>query len=343
MRVAVVGVGRWGVNHVRVLNEIRKMGTDELSVDELIVVDWDKARAEEVARAYGALWTSDLSDLFAMSVDAAIVAVPTVYHHEVVMKLLPRMDVMVEKPIAARLEEAESMGKTAEREGRLLAVGHIERFNPVILTLKDQLSKERNEVIHVAAQRIGPGPPSGYTLNLGVAHDLLVHDVDVTCFLLESTPDRVIARALWDRTYGLETEIVALFSFESLGVTSDFRASWRAGPNFKRRVLTVQLLDRLFEVDYILQSITTERGLTEHRSFGGYSELISAYTSKVRESRSLLGIKKEPLLLEDSYFLRCVLRGDKPINSWEEGFKALKCVLSAIESARKETAVEIEW
>mgnify|MGYP001772856277 CR=1 FL=1 len=343
MKVAVIGVGRWGVNHVRVLNEIRRMKTEGLDIEDLVVVDKDKGRAEHVARTFGAVWTSELSDLAYMKVDAAIVAVPTIYHYEVTMKLLPHMDVLVEKPIAAKTEEAEEMGRLAERESRILAVGHIERFNPVVLALKEQLKKEHSEVVHISAQRIGPGPPSGYALNLGVAHDLLVHDVDVACYLLEAIPTQVLARAQWDRANAVETDLVAIYSFEQLGVLGDFRASWKAGSNFKRRTLAVQVKEGMFEIDYILQTITMERGLAEHRSLGEFSELVAAYTSKVRESWSLLGVRKEPLLLEDVHFLRCTLSGEKPVNSWEVGYKALKCIVSALESARKECAVKIEW
>ncbi len=329
------------MNHVRALNEIRRMEIEGVKIDELVVVDRDRARAEQVARAHNALWADDLADVTGMKVDAAVVAVPTVYHYEVVTRLLPHMDVLVEKPIAAKLEEAEAMGRLAEKEGRILAVGHIERFNPVVAALREQVG-DRREVVHISAQRIGPGPPSWYTLNLGVAHDLLVHDVDIACYLLESTPSKVLARAFWDPSSGLDTDIVALYSFDDLGVLGDFRASWRAGPSFKRRVLTVQLRDKLLEVDYVLQTITAERGLTEHRAVGGYSELIAAYTSKVKESLSLLGVRREPLILELVHFLNCVKRGEKPINSWEEGYRALKCVVAALEAARRGSAVTIE-
>ncbi len=341
MRVAVVGVGRWGFNHVRVLSEIKRM-YDEVDLEDLVVVDADKARAKHVAGIFGAKWAADVSELLSEHVDAAIVAVPTVYHYSVVMKLLPHMDVMVEKPIAVNLEEARAMGELAEREGRLLAVGHIERFNPVVPALKERLRSEPEKIVGVSAQRIGPGPPSSYTLNLGVAHDLLVHDVDVVCYLLESLPNQVIAKAYWNE-YGLETDIVAVYSFDEKSVLGEFRASWRASPNLKKRGLTIQLESKIVEVDYILQIITFEKGLLEHRSRGEYSEIISTYTSKSRESWSLLGIRKEPLLLEDLHFLRCIQRKEKPINSWEEGFKALKCVLHAVESAKTGRAVNITW
>lgn len=340
MKVAVVGVGRWGINHVRVLSEIRRSERD-LMIDEIIVVDADRSRAKHVADLFSVSFADALDDLAKSKVDAAIVAVPTVYHHSISIKLLPHMNVLVEKPIAARLEEAEEMGRLAEREGRLLAVGHVEKFNPVVLALKDRIEGE--EVVHVSAQRVGPGPPSGYTLNLGVAHDLLIHDVDVACYLLGEPPTQVVARAWLDERTELETDIAAIFVFESKGVYGDFRASWRTSPNLKRRVFTVQLEDKVLEADYILQTLTLERGLAEHKSRGEYSEIISAYTSRVRESHSLMGVHKEPLLLEDFHFLSCIAKGKRPLNSWEEGYKALKCVISALEAARNQGVVRISW
>lgn len=344
MRVAVIGVGRWGINHVRVLTEIMREGREGVGVEDVVVADISLARAREVAKLYSLeAYTNDLEDLVKAGVDAVIVAVPTLYHYEVVMKLLPHADVLVEKPIAARLEEAEEMVKLAEREGRILAVGHIMRFNPVVPALKDRLAESRSEITYIAAQRVGPGPAGRHSLNLGVAHDLLVHDVDVVCFLLDSLPSLVYASAVWEPSYPYETEITALYSFKELGVIADLRASWRVSPNFKKRAISVQLKDRVFEADYILQTITVERGLVEHRSRGRYADIVSAYTSRIRETWSMLGAKREPLLLEDLHFLHCVKRKEEPLNSGEVGLKALKCILAALKSARRHSPVEIEW
>jgi len=342
MKVAVVGVGRWGYNHVRVLSEIKRMNYDEIGLEDVIAVDSNAARAQYVAELFGTKWVSGIDELLSAHADAAIVAVPTVYHYTVAIRLLPHMDVMVEKPIAVSLEEAEVMGKLAEREGRLLAVGHIERFNPVVPALKDRLQSEAEKVVSVSAQRVGPGPPGGYTLNLGAAHDLLVHDIDVACYLLESLPNQVVAKAYWNK-HGFETDIVAIYSFDEKEVLGEFRASWRTSPNLKRRNIIVQLESKILEADYILQTITLEKGLAEHKSKGEYSELISAYTSRARESWSLLGIRKEPLLLEDLHFLRCIQRKEKPINGWEDGYRALKCIIHAIESAKTGSVVNIVW
>lgn len=344
MKIAVVGVGRWGLNHVRVLSEIQKTASRDIELDDIVVVDKDLARAKHVASLYNITsYTNDLSELAKLHIDAAIVAVPTLYHYEVVMKLLPYMDVLVEKPLAARLDEAEEMGKFAEHEGKLLAVGHVERFNPVVHALKEKIRNENGKVVNISAQRIGPGPAREYSLNLGVAHDLLIHDVDISMYLLDATPSQVLARALWESSGAFETEISALYIYDDLDAIGEFRASWRASPSFKKRTISIQLDNTLLEADYILQTITLERGLVEHKSKGEFSELISAYTSRVKETWSVFGVRKEPLLLEDLHFLRCAARGERPLISWEIGFKALKCILAALESARYLRPQKIEW
>jgi len=341
--VAVVGVGRWGVNHVRVLSEIRRRAEGNLNIEEIKVVDTDLPRAKAVAEQYSLSGcTSDVGDLIREKFDAAIVAVPTMYHYKVASQLLPHMHVLVEKPIASTLEEAEKLVKLAEREGRILAVGHIERFNPVVPALKERIGKRLDSVKYLTSERLGPGPARGYTYNLGAAHDLLVHDVDVASYLLEDLPRSVYAYAVWEPGYPFETEITGLYYFEG-GILANLRASWRTGPVLKRRVVTVQLEDEVLEADYILQSIRVEKGLAEHHSKGEYADIISTYTSRVVETWSMLGFRKEPLLLELQHFLQCVEEGRQPINNAEVGLNALKCVISALESAKAGQPVTIQF
>ena len=343
MRVAIIGVGRWGVNHVRVLTELMRESQYEAQIDAVKVVDTDIKRAKAAAEKYAATgYTDNIDEVVSEGFDAAIVAVPTLYHYKVVMKLLPHMHVMVEKPIASSLREAKEMIRLAEKEGRILAVGHIERFNPVIPALKDRLRGKEDGIKYIAAERIGPGPARTHTYNLGVAHDLLVHDVDAVNYLLEDIPVKVYATAVWEANYPYETEITALYTFNN-GIIASLRASWRTGPSLKKRSISIQLENEIIEADYILQTIRVEKGLAEHASRGEYTDIISTYTSRVVETWSMLGVRKEPLLLEDLHFLQCLKNGKQPINNGEIGLKALKCILRALESAKLQSPVKIDW
>ena len=163
-RVAVIGAGSFGRNHVRVVRESERA---ELA----FVVDPDQMRAAE--HAGGATTTADYRDVIG-KVDAAIVAAPTVLHAEIGVALLEAgIDVLVEKPIAATLKEADRLVKAAERGGRILQVGHLERFNPAVV----ELEKRSKLPLFFEIHRM-----SVFTLrslDVDVVLDLMIHDLDI--------------------------------------------------------------------------------------------------------------------------------------------------------------------
>ena len=159
-RVAVIGAGSFGKNHVRVVRESAR-------ADLAFVVDSDPARAS----------TSDYRDLIG-HVDAAILAVPTVLHAEIGCALLEAgIDVLVEKPIAPTLEEASQLVGAAERNSRILQVGHLERFNPAVIALELAATLPLFFEIHrmsVFTLR---------SLDVDVVLDLMIHDLDIVLAL----------------------------------------------------------------------------------------------------------------------------------------------------------------
>jgi len=340
MRTAVVGVGRWGVNHVRVLTQLRDEGLiiGGETIDEVFVVDKDRGRAKEVAERFRAdSYSYDLGDL--KDVDAFIIAVPTAFHYEVAIKALEKGDVFVEKPLAASIEEGEEIVSLSKKLGRILCVGHIERFNPVISALMKELGSKRDDIIYILGERVGPGPPSSPS-NLGVAHDLLIHDVDICLFLLNEVPESVKAIAYRMETYPYEVDITAVYRFPR-GIIANLRASWRTNPKLKKRFLEVQTEDKIFTVDYISMVLQVEEGLREHKYCEHFLDTYAAYVSKKRTIHGVFSKYIEPLRLELIDFLESVCRRKKPLVSGEEGLLALKCVIKALESAEKEEAVRI--
>jgi predicted dehydrogenase len=128
-RVAVIGAGAFGANHCRVVHESERA---ELTA----VVDIDSARAQEAAAKYGATAFTDAREV-AGKVSAAIVAAPTTAHEEIGALLMDAgIDVLVEKPIASDLAGAQRLIDAAEARGRILQVGHLERFNPAVIELE---------------------------------------------------------------------------------------------------------------------------------------------------------------------------------------------------------------
>jgi UDP-N-acetylglucosamine 3-dehydrogenase len=334
LRVAVVGVGRWGANHVRVLSRLR----GEL-VEALLVVDSNPSRASSIASRYACeRWYTSVEELLQREkdLDAAVIAVPTVYHFPVSRVLAGKVHLLVEKPLAASAEEGLELLRAAKEGGKLLVVGHIERFNPVVHIVK-QHSANLGGPLAVEAKRIGPGPARGYTLNLGVAHDLLVHDVDVANFILDRLPHRVYALALRDAEFPYETEVQALYEYPE-GATAYLTASWRSSPAYKHRSISVRTPSAIVRGDYILRRVVVDNGVSRY-SLGFVETSLQTETSSIEISY----LQPEPLELELRNFLEAAANRAKPAVTGLEGYIALKCVVKALESAAKSRPVEITW
>ncbi len=183
IRTAVVGVGAFGENHARILSKLDK--------SELVaVVDADRGRATAVAERHGCQGLTDIAAL-AGKVDAVCVAVPTVAHAEVGIALLEAgVDVLIEKPIAADLAEADALMAAAERNGRILEVGHLERFNPAI----EAGIAAATLPLFFEVHRLGMF--TSRSLDIDVVLDLMIHDLDILFAMVDSPIQRIEAAGL---------------------------------------------------------------------------------------------------------------------------------------------------
>jgi predicted dehydrogenase len=173
IRIAVIGAGSFGKNHVRVVSENPRAQLTH-------VIDANLDRAREQAAPHGAIASADYRDIIGHS-DAAIVAVPTIAHPEVGCTLLAAgLDVLVEKPIAPTLAEADQLVAAAALNGRILQVGHLERFNPAIIALEKLATLPLFFEVHrmsVFTLR---------SLDVDVVLDLMIHDLDIVLALANS-------------------------------------------------------------------------------------------------------------------------------------------------------------
>jgi predicted dehydrogenase len=173
IRVAVVGVGDFGRNHVRVWRELE-------SAELVGVVDADAERARQVAAEFGTQALTDLEALLGR-VDAVSLAVPTVEHARIGCRLLENgMDVLVEKPMAASLAEADQLIAAARTGGRVLQVGHLERFNPAVAAVERIVSRP----LFFEGHRLGVFSPR--SLDIDVVYDVMIHDLDILLALVNA-------------------------------------------------------------------------------------------------------------------------------------------------------------
>ncbi|MDR3727312.1 MAG: Gfo/Idh/MocA family oxidoreductase [Terracidiphilus sp.] len=190
MRVAVAGAGAFGKNHLRVYRELE---SDGLGVALVACLERDTARAAATRANYGIPVFSTPEELLAadLDLDAATVAVPTVHHHAVASQLLDGgLDLLVEKPLAASLAEADDLIARADKGKRILQPGHLERFNPAVLTAQPRLHRP----MFFESHRLSIFTPRA--LDVDVVLDLMIHDLDIVLTFANSEVREVRAVGL---------------------------------------------------------------------------------------------------------------------------------------------------
>ncbi len=309
--IAVLGAGVMGTNHARVASTTR-----ELRVVQ--VIDADLERAHRLAASVGADAAASV-DALIPGVTAAVLALPNHLHAEVGVPLLERgIHLLVEKPIASTIDEADALIAASEVSGAVLMVGHIERFNAAVRELPHLL----DGLHHIRAARISP-----YSSRIadGVVLDLMIHDLDVIRWLVGSTVESVHALTRHDRS-PTEDLATVLLRFAN-GVTADLTAS-RLGQQ-KIREISLTQRDTYVTADLIRQDITLHR--VQH------SEFLEEHGVRYRQSGVIeipfLERRGEPLQAELLEFARAINEAGTPLVSGRDGREALHLVMRVLEAA----------
>lgn len=330
LRVAVVGAGSMGRNHARVLQTLP-------SVEVTAVVDPDENAARAVGRLHGGKAYMSLADALASPIDAAVVATPTQLHFDVARTLLGAgVHVLVEKPIAATLEQARELARVAERERRILAVGHVERFNPAVRLLARKLQQGAlGRIFEVRSRRVGPFPAR--VRDVGVALDLATHDLDVMRFVVGTEVDRVYAEAKREIHTSREDLVSAVLRFSD-DVVGSLEVNWLTPT--KTRELTVTGERGMFHVDYLTQDLHFFEN-ADAAPIGWATMSVLRGVSEGSMTR-LVVRKTEPLRVELEEFLAAVATGDvSRIVSPADAIRALELAEALTRSAREHRALDV--
>jgi len=329
IKAAVIGVGAMGRHHARVYNDME-------GVELVAVVDADGERAEEIARRYKVRPYADYREMLEQERPEVVsVAVPTRFHHRVALDVMEKgVHLLIEKPIASTVEEAEDIIRQADERGLKLAVGHVERFNPAVIELKKRLERrELGRVFLAHARRLGPFPER--VRDMGVVIDLATHDLDVMCYLLGSKVERVYAETTRRIHTQYEDLLSGLLRFKNgtIGVLNVNRLT----PT-KIRELTLTGERGMFVVNYLTQDLYFYEN---DYAVGGWESL--GILKGVGEGNMIrLRIeKKEPLRAELEFFVKAVVGNRQPLVSGEDGLRALVLAQQLIESGQSGRVVEI--
>jgi predicted dehydrogenase len=301
VRVGVVGVGIMGFNHARVLADLP-------NVELVGVADPDRSQAMRVGKALGCEAVASHKNLIDLGIDAVVIAAPTHLHHMIAIECISAgLHVLVEKPIAPSVEEGRQIVASARTKGVKLMVGHVERFNPSVQTIKQAIKGER--ILSIGIARVGPFPPR--MSNVGVVIDLAVHDIDLIRWFTESDIVEVQPQLSSVRA---TREDIALLQFRTAsGVLAHINTNWLTP--FKARTVHIATHDKYVIGDLLTRQVTECFGFQPD---GSYS------------MRHLSVGYAEPLRSELLAFTDAVRNGTETAVTGEEGVASLEIAIRCL-------------
>jgi len=324
LRVGVIGVGNMGQHHARILNALP-------TVQLIGICDIRPERGVRQARHYGVGYFQDYRGLLP-NVDAVCIAVPTPLHHDIGLDCLRSpCHVLIEKPIATSVSEAQSLLSTARQCHRILQVGHIERFNPAFLALKHHLGA--SPILHLAAERLSPQLDRGS--DVSVVMDLMIHDLDLMSLLVAAPVQAVSAQGHY-LVSGYLAAATATLQFGN-GLLGTLTAS-KISP-YKRRWLRVRGQTFDIEANFLGREAQMHRFLQSSQTVDSdYPPEQHTVCPPTTETYS-----QDPLRAELEEFVTCICDRTPPSISNNQALTALhlaKLIENCVAKNKSEKAVQ---
>jgi predicted dehydrogenase len=316
IRAGVIGAGIMGERHCRVYANMR-------GVEFVGVFDVNHVRGHEIAERYEARYFDSPIDLL-REVDVVTVATPTPHHFDLAMEaFIAGVHTLIEKPLAYTLEQSRMLVSESRKSGLIVQVGHIERFNPTYVELKNVA--DDMPLVAILIRRQNPFDKSNTDVN--VINDLMIHDIDLVLNLVGQPVDSVTAsgRAVMN---GAIDHAVANFVFQN-GPVATLIASRVTQSKVRRIDITAQ--NAYVEGDLLSKSVSIHRRLS-HEYKG----------AKYRQESVVENIHipvAEPLLLQLQSFVECVREKRQPLVSVEDGLRAIEYAATISDMARQSTLV----
>jgi predicted dehydrogenase len=312
LKVGVIGTGRLGRQHVRVFGRIPE-------VEFVGCYDIAQERSLLAASEFGAEAFANVEALLG-AVDSVSVVVPTVNHEEVALAALEAgKHVFLEKPMAASVEQAERIAEAAVRTGRVLQIGHVERFNEAIKACRPYIDSPSFIEIH----RLAPFTPRG--IDVSVIMDLMIHDIDLLIYFLGKLPVDIRAKGAGVLTSAPDI-VNARFEYDD-GCVANLTASRVSLEPMRKvrifsqsRYLSIDLYGG--KIKHVQKGDSYDRGVEMLRQKKGKLEDVTLQDFLKIEETTIEG--EEPLFNELQSFCRSILDGTEPVVTGEDGLRALK-------------------
>jgi predicted dehydrogenase len=327
LRVAVVGVGHLGKEHARILKSMS-------DVELVAVVDVSNDQVQAIAKKLDCLAFTSHRPLLQLA-DAVVIAVPTVYHHGVAAEFLRSgIPVLVEKPLAATLEQAEELVELSRAHNVTLQVGHIERFNPAWEKLETLSFQPK----YIECERLGSF--TGRAGDVGVVLDLMIHDLDLVAALVRSPLTSFDALGM--SIFGEPEDIATAHLHFADGCVATVKSSRVSST--PRRTMRIWSPEGFIDVDFARKSLTLtqpseavrQHGLDPRRldpaSRAAHKDQLFGRHLEVMELAAAEG--PDGLTCELREFVHCVRTGSQPRVRGEEGRDALALAAQVLTSIR---------
>ena len=323
--IIVVGVGAMGWNHARVCSELGLLDG---------VCDSDSESLKSVSERFGVPGFTNIEEAIEeCKPSGVIIATPTFSHFDLASLVIDSgVNVLVEKPMADSIERARELNRKAGEKGVKLAIGHIERFNPVVSASREMLSKgEWGEIVTITSRRVSNFP--GRIRDVGVVLDLGIHDIDNSIFLMSSRPKRVYATGGSHNEIDYEDHATICIEFEN-GNQAIIEVNWITP--MKVRTLSLTCEKTFVELDYIKQEVISSSSIFKDL------ENPQMFPPEIEVESKIVDLERnEPLKLEILDFINSIEEDVAPAVDGEQGLLALEVAMAALKSMRTGDVVDV--
>lgn len=330
--VGVIGIGSMGQNHVRVYSEIANL---------IGVSDSDSEQAKKIGERFNIKYYTDYNELLEMDeLQAISIATPTETHYDVGLAAINAgKHVLIEKPFTSTLEQGEKLIAAAREQNVTLAIGHIERHNPVVRFVKDMLDNNKfGELISVMSRRVSSFPAR--IKDVGVIFDLGIHDIDVLRYLVGTKVKSVYTLAgITKNEENLKFEdhanILLEFEGEKSNIPGFIEVNWLTPMKVRKVALTCSA--NFVELDYVTQSLEVSASAIIDYDISNLYQLPQKY-----EIRRISIKPEEPLKNELLDFLNAAKDSKPPLVPGEEGLNTLRIAKAAVDSYKTKQKIVLE-
>jgi len=324
LRAGLIGLGAMGRNHARVLNLLD-------GVQLVGIMD----PAPNATGPAGVPVVPDLDQLLALRLDYAVVACPTALHEEVGLRLAAAgVHALIEKPLAPSVESAGKLADAFEAAGLVGAVGHIERYNPSLQSLRTRLEAgELGDIYQVVTRRQGPFP--GRIADVGVVMDLATHDIDLTAWVTGRDYLNVSARTV-SRSGRPHEDMVSAVASLGDGLMATHLVNWLSPFKERSTVITGE------RGSFIADTLTADLTFFANGATSTEWEAIRAFRGVAEGDMVRFAIpKREPLLVEHERFRDAVEGKDSDIVTLRQGMRTVEVAEAVLQSAADGVTVAV--